>query len=1000
MRKQQQPTAKGGVSSPGGQPQGSGGRGTVGRGRGGGGVPAASAGQRWSQELDSELLSLHREGRTQAVLATHFGRTRFAIFKRLEKLLEHGHDDAVPPSTQSSNVLRVAAGSANGAPLADSKDDATAGIANGGPLADSKDDAEESRESDAGGPPGGPSWKLTEIYTSQNDLSEAVDNSRQTHSGHGIRTASVDPRNSPAAAAAVAPPRGRDPKPAAVASGPARLDSFFRPKAGSDPKPAAFPPPPATGLIGNLERNLGASPSHRTRPIASPSHRTRPIAQRTETTGDASAGLPGRSLLNSDTAKTAGATETATSVTGLSVNGSTEGSDGDGIGLGDVAAGLGPEQRGVLEAVLSGRNVFISGGAGTGKSFLIGRIVAALPAETTFVTASTGLAAANIGGITVHSFAGVGLAREPVDQLIQQVRMRKAFRERWQKATTIIIDEISMLSADLWDKLEEIARVIRRSDAPFGGIQIVAAGDFLQLPPVVDGLTRPSGGGRSINGFGGGRGAAGRRSAALYANADNQTWIDNDDENDGDAAVNIPFCFLAKSWSKVMDVQVELNEVYRQSDRAFIDMLNELRFGCPSPNTIAALRDRLHPRVEPAQPPRVEPAQSGPQPVPRPPNPALKTQRGSTTAPTEPALSSANPAPVPSSITAPVSVRPFASASASVPTGLAESAEGAEAKSALSGAAGPRAGATNLTTLGVGATVEATRLYATRRSVEAENAARLAALEPGIRGHEFLAKDSGKPGAMASCSAPTKLTLKRGAQVVLLKNLDPDTGLVNGSRGVVVSIERSAKHAGMFAPRVQFANGLTKLIEREKWDLKAGDRVVGTRRQIPLALAWAITIHKSQGMTLDKAQVALAECFEAGQAYVAASRLRSLEGLTLLSFDPAKIRAHPVVVRYYRRLKGVPTSDTSNTDTTLNLDQGNRARGNRTQVSREQSGEKRRHRPDMASAAAVKERHSQRPRIIIDDHNSEHVAERDFELEFEREIENMADVTENTNEQL
>jgi hypothetical protein len=146
------------------------------------------------------------------------------------------------------------------------------------------------------------------------------------------------------------------------------------------------------------------------------------------------------------------------------------------------------------------------------------------------------------------------------------------------------------------------------------------------------------------------------------------------------------------------------------------------------------------------------------------------------------------------------------------------------------------------------------------------------------------------------------LILKKGAQVLLLKNIDVKNGLYNGSRGVVVGFQKSVKHVGLMAPIVRFNNGICRLIERERWDIKSGDKVVGSRTQIPLMLAWAITIHRSQGMTIDKAVIALAECFEFGQAYVALSRLRSLEGCRLLSFDPQKIKAHQEVVHFYHRL--------------------------------------------------------------------------------------------------
>ena len=102
------------------------------------------------------------------------------------------------------------------------------------------------------------------------------------------------------------------------------------------------------------------------------------------------------------------------------------------------------------------------------------------------MTASTGLAACNIEGSTLHSFGGIGLGKEPVDQLVRRIRKNPKARTRWMTTKVLIIDEISMVDGDLFDKLEGIARSIRKSYAPFGGIQVVITGDFFQLPPVPD----------------------------------------------------------------------------------------------------------------------------------------------------------------------------------------------------------------------------------------------------------------------------------------------------------------------------------------------------------------------------------------------------------------------------------------------------------------------------------------------------------------------------------
>lgn len=133
------------------------------------------------------------------------------------------------------------------------------------------------------------------------------------------------------------------------------------------------------------------------------------------------------------------------------------------------------------------------------------------------------------------------------------------------------------------------------------------------------------------------------------------------------------------------------------------------------------------------------------------------------------------------------------------------------------------------------------------------------------------------------------------AQVILLKTISAREGLVNGARGVVVSF---AKVSGL--PIVAFDNGTQITVQRETWTMTLGDGRSASRTQVPLNLAWAISIHKSQGMSLSRVQVSLAKVFECGQAYVALSRARTLEGLEVIDFRPDCIRANQTVVQFYR----------------------------------------------------------------------------------------------------
>ena len=150
------------------------------------------------------------------------------------------------------------------------------------------------------------------------------------------------------------------------------------------------------------------------------------------------------------------------------------------------------------------------------------------------VTATTGIAATHIGGVSLHNFAGIGLGHGTVEQLVTRIRGKKESNLKWQRVQALVVDEVSMLDADLFDKIEQIAKKLKKNERPFGGIQLLLVGDFLQLPPV-------SRGG------------------------------------------NPKFCFEAQKWSKCVNLHVELKEVFRQSDKAFVSALNSIRWGKVTP---------------------------------------------------------------------------------------------------------------------------------------------------------------------------------------------------------------------------------------------------------------------------------------------------------------------------------------------------------------------------------------------------------------------------------
>ena len=205
-------------------------------------------------------------------------------------------------------------------------------------------------------------------------------------------------------------------------------------------------------------------------------------------------------------------------------------------------ADLTAQQQEVLrDVVLGGKSVFFTGGAGVGKSHLLRRIVARLDPRTTFVTASTGLAACAIGGVTVHHWAGIGgCAGRPLAEVVDAARRRRGLQ--WRAATTLVIDEVSMLDGDLFDLLEEVARRVRHDDRPFGGLQLVICGDFFQLPPVAK------------------------------------------------AGAPFRFAFEARTWRACVPVTHELTKVFRQADPRLVRALNQIRRGEAPPEVRALLR--------------------------------------------------------------------------------------------------------------------------------------------------------------------------------------------------------------------------------------------------------------------------------------------------------------------------------------------------------------------------------------------------------------------------
>jgi len=199
-----------------------------------------------------------------------------------------------------------------------------------------------------------------------------------------------------------------------------------------------------------------------------------------------------------------------------------------------------------------------------------------------------------------------------------------------------------------------------------------------------------------------------------------------------------------------------------------------------------------------------------------------------------------------------------------------------------------------------------TRIYTTNAQVDMMNSLELDKIgeenvyqyDMEVYFYEFVKnRDQMMEKYRKSSLAPETLQLCVGAQVMLVCNLDLESGLANGSRGVVVSIVEDV-------PVVRFMNGEERVISHWQWEIEEDRKKQVRITQIPLRLAWAQTIHKAQGSTIDYAEMDLSNVFTYGQAYVALSRVRSLEGLSIIDINYEAVKAHPKALEYYRNLKG------------------------------------------------------------------------------------------------
>ncbi|TPP52520.1 PIF1-like helicase family protein [Leishmania donovani] len=520
---------------------------------------------------------------------------------------------------------------------------------------------------------------------------------------------------------------------------------------------------------------------------------------------------------------------------------------------------LSSEQRYAFHAaVKEHRSVFITGGAGTGKSHLLRTIIRALPSSCTFVTATTGIAALNLSGSTLHSFVGCGIPsrNSKGDSLLSIVLSKQRCVRSWRTCRVLIIDEVSMLEPSFFDVVDYIARHVRnRPHEPFGGIQLILSGDFLQLPPV----------------------SRERRGSSPQ------------------------FCFETEAWWRVNPRVCLLSTPFRQRSLRFFAILNEMRVGELQPDSVELLysmdtTERVHfvRRTGIATDVKVEDDHGPPEVV------RVGLKRAA-------------------DVSAEAAVR-----------------SAAACKTEMSATSMRR---TRLELVnGLGRAMDApfdgyTILRSTRAEVDAENERYYRQLNTEIfMYHGF---HTGK-GDFPDSSLTRIVHLRKGCRVMLIKNFDPRLGLVNGSTGTITDFVSFAngylfKTQGISAddarsicvgrgtmmdqrhtmlPVVAFglrcADGTVAtrelVVEPQEWKEMLGSREVSRSVQIPLILAYAITIHKSQGMSLTQVDIDFKKVFESGQSYVALSRCTDMESVRLHGFDAHRVSANPTALAYYKAL--------------------------------------------------------------------------------------------------
>lgn len=446
---------------------------------------------------------------------------------------------------------------------------------------------------------------------------------------------------------------------------------------------------------------------------------------------------------------------------------------------------LSPSQKRAFIKFKMGDSVLILGSAGTGKSKLVKEFMkynSKNDNKTMYITSTTGISAYNIGGITINSFMSIGTAESPVEILLKRLRYKQSIRDRIAGTEILVIDEISMMSASTFEKISTIFQKLKRSNQPFGGIQLVLTGDFLQLETVF-----------------------------------NRKILGQDGENQ-DTRLIIESELFNKMFKKNKNIII-LKENFRQSsDSRYIDILTRIRGGLHTKDDIDILKTRFGDKSDGKSDDKSDDKSDG-------------------------------------------------------------KSDGKSDDNMI-------------------------HLVSSNKKAQEINKNRMDLINSANHIFETIYSRSGNDEACDLLERELqsqfiqkgieKLILKSGCRVILIKNLNVERGLVNGSIGTIQEIINDNI-------RILFDNGITEIITRVDWELELDNsRVICT--QIPLMLAYSLTIHKCQSLSLDKAVLDLADCFCNHMVYVALSRVKSLNGVYLKTFNEKKITVNQKLLEWTNTL--------------------------------------------------------------------------------------------------